>query len=298
MNPLARLRAALAACSLLGILPRRARCKRLANPFIAGAPVLDDRLFFGRESLVTRVLEAVTAGSVLLVGERRIGKTSLLHHLRRRITELSFPRYSFYPVQVDLQGTSEARLFAVLAEDISLELTPILAGPRASSTIITGPGYDHSDLVNDLSWVIDELQKVSPGLPKLVLLIDEFDELNAFTPDTNQKLKGLFTGGLGEHITAVATGTKVSTQDSSWHDFFEQIEVPGLSRADAAELVTAPVRGAFKIDEAVVDRIVERSQGRPFLIQKMCVGLVSGACARRTRKITLSDFEALGWTEE
>ncbi len=298
MNLFSRLCAALAASSLLGMLSRRARCKRQANPFIAGAPVLDDRLFFGRESLVTTVLDTITSASVLLVGERRIGKTSLLHHLRRRIDGLDDPRYSFYPVHVDLQGTPEDRLFAVLADDISLELTPILAGPRASSTILTGHGYDHTDLVSDLTWVIKELRKVSTGQPKLVLLIDEFDELNAYTPDTNRKLKSLFTGSFADHMMAVATGTKTRTQDSAWHGFFEQIEVPVLGPSAAAELVTAPISGVFKVDEAVVDRIVDRSQGRPFLIQKMCVALVSRACARRRRKISLADFEAIGWSEE
>ena len=51
---------------------RRKLLKRRYNPYIAGAPVLQDDLFFGREQLLTRVLQSIHNNSILLYGERRI----------------------------------------------------------------------------------------------------------------------------------------------------------------------------------------------------------------------------------
>ncbi|MEE8524761.1 MAG: hypothetical protein V3T72_12575, partial [Thermoanaerobaculia bacterium] len=54
---------------------RRRLRRRRFNPYIAGAPVLDEDLFFGREGLIDRILQTVHNNSLLLHGERRIGKT-------------------------------------------------------------------------------------------------------------------------------------------------------------------------------------------------------------------------------
>ena len=81
--------------------------KRRFNPYIAGAPVLEDEMFFGREQLLERILQTIHNNSILLYGERRIGKTSLQHHLKRRLQQLEDPDYVFYPVYIDLQGTPE-----------------------------------------------------------------------------------------------------------------------------------------------------------------------------------------------
>ena len=91
---------------------RRRLLGRRFNPYIAGAPVLDESLFFGRRDLIERILQTIHNNSLLLHGERRIGKTSLQHHLKRRLREIQDPEYDFYPVYIDLQGTPEERFFA------------------------------------------------------------------------------------------------------------------------------------------------------------------------------------------
>jgi len=67
---------------------RRAR-KRRYNPYIVGAPVFDRQLFFGREAAIRLTLERLASTSVQLSGERRIGKTSFLHHLELGLREPS-----------------------------------------------------------------------------------------------------------------------------------------------------------------------------------------------------------------
>lgn len=57
-------------------------------PFVAGPPIMNPAQFFGRTrplKRITRWLRHQPLTHVALVGERRSGKTSLLHHLRHRI---------------------------------------------------------------------------------------------------------------------------------------------------------------------------------------------------------------------
>ncbi|MCP4300172.1 MAG: hypothetical protein GY783_06290, partial [Gammaproteobacteria bacterium] len=78
--------------------------KRRFNPYVAGAPVLEDDMFFGRRELVNRILQTIHNNSLLIYGERRIGKTSIQHQIKKRLRKLDDPHYDFHPVYVDLQG--------------------------------------------------------------------------------------------------------------------------------------------------------------------------------------------------
>ncbi len=87
---------------------RRRRALRLRfNPYIAGAPVLDHQMFYGREKLTRRMLSTLNRNSLMITGERRIGKTTFLHHLKRVLAEDEAGEWRFFPVFVDLQGVPE-----------------------------------------------------------------------------------------------------------------------------------------------------------------------------------------------
>ena len=154
--------------------------RRRFNPYIAGAPVLDENLFFGRDRLLDRILQTIHNNSLLLYGERRIGKTSVQHQLKKRLSSLKDPSYQFFLVFIDLQGTPEDRFFATMAEDIFQELTPFLGGLEPHQSIHTD--YGHREFVHDLRKVIKTLKQQSVKHVKLVLLMDEVDELNDYDP--------------------------------------------------------------------------------------------------------------------
>jgi hypothetical protein len=52
------------------------------------------------------------------------------------------------------------------------------------------------------------------------------------------------------------------------------------------------------VDNGVVDRIIDRTDGKPYLIQKVCVALVSRLHEEGRRRITVADVEAIGRPEE
>ena len=213
---------------------RRQLMKRRFNPYIAGAPVLDTEMFFGREQLIERILQTIHNNSLLLYGERRIGKTSLQHHLRRRLLQLDDPDYEFFPVYVDLQGTPESQFFATLAEDVFHQLESILGDMGPGEDFDSDSEYGYRDLVRDLRRVIKVLEERSSKQVKLVLLIDEVDELNAYDPRINQRLRSLFMKSFAENLVAVVSGVEIRKQwdkeGSPWYNFFEEIEVTPIGR--------------------------------------------------------------------
>ena len=276
---------------------RRQFMKRRFNPYIAGAPVLDTEMFFGREQLIERILQTIHNNSLLLYGERRIGKTSLQHHLRRRLLQLDDPDYEFFPVYVDLQGTPESQFFATLAEDVFHQLESILGDMGSGEDLDSDSEYGYRDLVRDLRRVIKVLEERSSKQVKLVLLIDEVDELNAYDPRINQRLRSLFMKSFAENLVAVVSGVEIRKQwdkeGRPWYNFFEEIEVTPIGRDDVVELITRPIGGVFKIDQAVTDRIVELTNRKPYHVQRFCVALVNRMHEQGRRVITIADVDAV-----
>ena len=280
---------------------RRRRRRRRYNPYVAGAPVLDEALFFGRDQLIDRILQTIHNNSLLLYGERRIGKTSIQHHLKRRLQELDDPVYAFYPVYVDLQGTPEERFFATIAEDVKQELAPQLQEVEIGTAEREDRDYAYRDLVRDLRMVIKHLEEHNDRKVKLVLLIDEVDELNDYDPRINQRLRSLFMKSFAESLVAVVSGVEIKKHwervGSPWYNFFEEIEVLPLSEAEARSLVEAPIAGVLKLEQGVADRIVELTERRPYLIQKVCISLVNQAYEKGRSVISMSDLAALDQLE-
>ena len=130
-----------------------------------------------------------------------------------------------------------------------------------------------------------------------MLLIDEVDELNEYDPRINQKLRSLFMKSFAENLAAVVSGVEIKKrwerEGSPWYNFFEEIEVAPLERQDALELIRRPIRGIFKLDRGAEQKIVSVTGGKPYLIQKLCISLVTRLHEQGRRRVTIEDVEAV-----
>jgi len=270
--------------------------ERRFNPYVAGAPILEEDMFFGRRELVDRILQTIHNNSLLIYGERRIGKTSIQHQVGKRLREIDDPVYEFYPVYIDLQGTAETRFFATIAEDLFHELAPVLDGLTPIKDL--SGAYSYRDFVRDIHAILKTLRNRTSKKVKVVLLIDEVDELNEYDPRVNQKLRSLFMKSFAENLAAVVSGVEIKKrwerEGSPWYNFFEEIEVAPLAPHDARELIRRPIRGIFKLDRGTEERIISITGGKPYLIQKVCIALVTRLHEQRRRRITMADVEAVG----
>jgi predicted AAA+ superfamily ATPase len=264
---------------------------------VAGAPILEDDLFIGREPLLSRILQTIHNNSILLYGERRIGKTSMQHHLKKRLQLIKDPDYDFYPVFIDLQGIPQEQFFLTLANGISDELAPVL-GDAVAREDLDGHSYDYTIFVREIRRVLQILRERTTKKAKLVLLIDEVDELNSYDPRINQRLRSLFMKSFAEDLVAVVSGVRIrkhwASEGSPWYNFFEEIEIKPFTRKDAEDLIARPIRGVFKVESGAIEKIIATSDCRPYLIQKICVALVNRMHDERRRMITVADVEAIG----
>ena len=288
--------AGLAATALMSRRKKKRRLlERRFNPYTAGSPVLDEKLFFGRQQLIERILQTLHNNSLLLHGERRIGKTTLQHQLKRRLEALEDPEYAFFPVYIDLQGTPEEQFFATVGEEIFEELEEVLGG--LSSRLHPDQPYTFRDLVADLRAVLKRLRRRTDKRLRLVLLIDEVDELNAYDPRINQKLRSLFMKSFAEDLVAVVSGVAIKREwereGSPWYNFFEEIDVGPLDREAARRLIEKPIQGLFRVDEDAAERIIELAEGRPYRIQHLCMLLVNHMYEAGRRRIEIDDVEAV-----
>lgn len=84
------------------------------NPYIAGSALDGAAGFFGRADILRLVeseLRSPHQNAVVLFGQRRIGKTSILLQLRCRL-----PDSGFLPVYLDLMDRARQPMGALLAE--------------------------------------------------------------------------------------------------------------------------------------------------------------------------------------
>jgi AAA+ ATPase superfamily predicted ATPase len=259
-------------------------------------------MFLGREALLSQILQTIHNNSILLYGERRIGKTSLQHHLKKRLQQMQDPKFAFFPVFIDLQGTPQERFFWTLGHELFHELGPLLDGKLEGRGPKDGEDYPYETFVRDVRDVLKVLRERNQKMVKVVLLIDEVDELNDYDPRINQKLRSLFMKNFAENLAAVVSGVGIKKQweseGSPWYNFFEEIEVRPFSAKDAVELIEKPIRGIFTLSPDVVDRIVQKTNCKPYLIQKVCIALVNRLHAEGRRRITVADVDAVGRAAE
>jgi tetratricopeptide (TPR) repeat protein len=294
--------AAAGAVGLVGLgfgaqrLRRRRALRRRFNPYIAGAPVLDDDMFYGREKLTARMLSTLHRNSLMITGERRIGKTTFLHHLKRVLAEDEAGEWRFFPVFVDLQGVAERSFFhAMMAEVVdTLGLSP--ATLKALRFAAEREGYEARDFGHDLQAVVAELKARTPRRPKLVLLMDEVDVLNEYSDSVNQRLRGVFMKSVSENLVAVMSGVGIrrrwKSEVSPWYNFFDEIELLPFSREEAEALVREPVAGVFRWQPEAVELVLSLSRLKPYLVQKLCVHAVNRMLEAGRGTIRVDDVEA------
>ncbi len=137
------------------------------NPYITANPVGNTPAFVDRANILQEVLNILRdpqENVVVLYGQRRIGKTSVLQKLEAKLSEED----AYYPIFFDLQDKAQWPL-----ERVRQEL---------ADTISDGLQQEHPNLGNAPKtafrqvW-LPQLLNALPTDTSLVLLFDEFDVL-------------------------------------------------------------------------------------------------------------------------
>lgn len=286
--------------------------ERAYNPYISGEPVRRNDMFFGRRDLVQRIVDTLHNNSIMIYGERRIGKTSLLYQLVMVLREVADPDYWFVPIFVDLEGTPQEIFFHYLIEEIVIgieslknadeELLPHL--DRLRLYTIPGRDYTDRDFNRDLNRLTEVLQTYGeqhdPGKQlRLILLMDEMDVMSRYDALVQQQLRRIFMREFAATLGAVVAGIQISKDwdrvESPWYNLFNEIALTPFSREQAIELLVEPVRGFYRFDPAAIEFVLDHALGRPYKIQQYGLEAVNHMLAQRRRRIQLVDVKNAHW---
>ena len=239
------------------------------NPYIAGNPVGGSPAFVGREAVlrsVLRMLESPGENAIVLFGQRRIGKTSVLQELAQRLRS-SGP---YHPLYFDLQDKAAlplAQVVAELAQRLAVELhlpPPPDWGASAPET------FRHKYLPSAL--------KELPEGHSLVVLFDEFDVLDAL--QENQAgaaffpyLRDLLT--VSPRLQFVfAIGRRLEDLSNLTLSVFKGMRsepISLLNPEETGQLVRlAEADSSLSWSKAAVAAVYVLTGGHPFLTQHLC----------------------------
>ncbi|MFN8488634.1 MAG: SUMF1/EgtB/PvdO family nonheme iron enzyme [Caldilineaceae bacterium] len=245
----------------------------LSNPYIAGNPVGGSNAFIGRADVlrsVLRVLKSPSENAIVLYGQRRIGKTSVLQELAQRLPQEG----AYQPIYFDLQDKAALPLAKVLEE---------LAKRIAQQIAMDMPALDSNDLPHAfredfIPAALEHLSFHAAQKTSLVLLFDEFDVLD--NPGKNQA-GAVFFPYLRELLTfnrrlqfVFVIGRRPEDLSSLTLSVFKGVKserISLLSPEDTAALVRlAEANHSLHWTDAAANHIYNLTGGHPFLTQQLC----------------------------
>ena len=288
-----------------------------ASPYIVGNPVDRHEMFFGRTDIMDRVQRQLGASThanvILLEGNRRTGKTSILRQLGKPDV---LP--GWIPVYCSLQdahgddsrgGITTRNVFKLLARttgwsmsDAGVETWPPglperdpkrpykLAFLSALNQAFAGEhAFEAFELY--LSAAVDA---VSPR--RVLLMLDEFDKLQEgidagiTSPQVPENIRHLLQHQPG--VSAIITGSRrlKRLREEYWSALFGlgyRIGVSALSRDAARRLVTDPVESRLAYLPQARDRLVDLCACHPFLVQSLCNRVFEQAAASGASTVTV-----------
>ncbi|MFZ5819816.1 MAG: tetratricopeptide repeat protein [Chloroflexota bacterium] len=271
----------------------------IVNPYIAGAPVTEQRMFFGREDIFQWIENSIAgryADHILVVhGQRRVGKTSVLKQLGNRLPE------RYIPVFFDLQGRTHTTLDHFLWW-LARETVRVLKQERG----VEVPIPEKDDFARDPEYFENAfLPGLGPSLGdnSLLYTFDEFDNLEE--SDVKEELARPLTDylrrlmGRGEMnfiFSIGSSGRKLENMQAAYTEFFKTAlykKISFLSKEQTHGLVTRPVEGVLEYERAAVERIYRITSGHPYFTQLTCHELFARCQSTQQRKIAVADVESV-----
>ncbi|MDZ4158654.1 MAG: ATP-binding protein, partial [Anaerolineaceae bacterium] len=274
------------------------------NPFTFGNPIKDPARFYGREADIRQIVNRLLSSaheSTSIIGERRIGKTSLLYHLAHPEVRarLGLTPDKFCLVHVDFQGLTD--------------ITPIRFWHRVLKKM------SHSVCDESLKPVIDKLNEQSEfdlfdledlfqslqdkGLTT-VLMMDEFEYVTQ-----NPNFTSDFFGGLRalaiHHGVALLPATRRELVDlchsdeikgSPFFNIFANVVLRPFRRSEVDEMLAGYARtGELAFTPEEKDFIWSLGGGYPLLVQMggyyLVEAQVQGLSGEALTKFTVANFD-------
>jgi tetratricopeptide (TPR) repeat protein len=291
-------------------LSRASDWQKIRNPYAEGAPVEDENMFYGRQPLINVLVESLTrseAKSVVIYGQKRAGKSSVLYHLERALEPPLLPvRFSLLELATSLDHASLlykiARAFYSRFEDLADDGKPRLDIPEPRLKEFTDSSAPQILFEDYMSGVRQQMQQSAMYRDwRLVLLLDEFTMLYSAIRrgDLPREFMKSWKAKLESKLfSSVVVGNDLMpTFLAAFPNEFQvarQERVSYLDNPAAELLITEPVQmedGESRYRGDSVARILQLTAGSPYYIQLFCSRLIEHMNAERQPLIGPADVD-------
>jgi hypothetical protein len=236
-------------------------------PYNTTSPVTGS-CFFDRGYEANKILGNPDV-SYAVLGVRRIGKTSLLREVERRLREENAGTETGESPHVLFLDCSDLLEREALLEEIVRKLNPREL-PRLH-------------MQNYAFFFPDFLERMKRRYKsKLILILDEIDDLiimHGGNWDMFRTLRAAANKGICQYVVAGfrEAQRQLHNLDSPFYNFADEIRLNEFSREHARELIVTPMQNLgihFKNENEIIGRMFEETAGHPNLIQFYCTILV------------------------
>lgn len=264
------------------------------NPYIKGLPVKEPAMFFGREEVFRFIREHLQGqyekNIIVLSGQRRTGKTSILYQLEHRLDE------KFIPIVLDLQGftSSGVDLFlhwvAYNIRRVVVKRGYRIKRPREEKFQTDPYGYFQREFLPMVWDAID--------YHHLLLVFDEFEEMATRVEDGKVD-KDIFPylRHLMQHterLDFIFAGTyklREITQEY-WSILFNISlfrDIGFMNPEEVDQIIREPVKGIIFYDDLAIEKITRITAGHPYFVQLLGSKLVDHYIKHGNFYLTLQD---------
>ncbi|MBD2518258.1 ATP-binding protein [Nostoc sp. FACHB-973] len=275
--------------------------QEIDSPYMIGVPLTrEQEIFTGRDDIGLRMEQLLLdrrRPPLLLYGQRRMGKTSLLNNIGKLLPNTIIPMF------IDLQGApSSASDHAGFLYNLAREMEK-----SAKKQGLTLPSLAREVLEPDpFTYFYEWLDKVEQALERntALLALDEFEVLD------NAIAKGRFDEqdvlGMLRHLIqhrprfkVLLAGSHTIEEYQRWASYLINVQVVHISylkEAEARQLIERPVKDfTLRYEPNAVERVLQLTRCHPFLVQLLCAEIIvlkNEQDPSIRRFATLADVEA------
>ncbi|TMC18849.1 MAG: hypothetical protein E6J34_16170 [Chloroflexi bacterium] len=273
--------------------------KHIPNPYSTGTPTYGHDMFYGRKKDVAVLRDNLTRTAaktvIVLYGQRRSGKTTLLRHLLH-----SSVLAEHIPILIDMQ--QEALRIGVSKFLYRIAFRIFQAASKKGLQLQAPAQQDFTDdptLTFDLFLDTIEEQLTDQ---KIILLLDEFEVLEEkvkkgqLEPEIFAYLRSLIQHR--DSLNFLLSGTHKIEQMTRgyWSVFFNialHYPLRRLNPEDAQDLITKPVAETLEYEAHAMTKIRHLTGDQPYLIHLMCRSLIDYCNELQKAYVTINDVNTV-----
>ncbi|WP_069471801.1 hypothetical protein [Candidatus Marithrix sp. Canyon 246] len=276
--------------------------QEIQSPYIPGLPLqTNQELFVGREDISAKIenfLRSSNTPPLLLYGQRRMGKTSLLYNIGRLLPTTIIPL--FVPCQGVIAKTQNT-------SDFFFQFAKQMVNSAKQQRDLSLPKLTKQDLKqNPIMRFSEWLEDIEQDSYTLLLMLDEFVELEkAFEEQRLEKTQilGWLRDQIEHHqsLKILFSGSYYFKElESYWSNYLinvKTIHISYLQQSEARQLIINPIPDFnLQYTPEACQHILALTNCHPALIQLMCdqiIQLKNQQAVSQRQLVEVSDVEAI-----